>query len=239
MKPTENQDPIAVQERKYNLPYHWFPRRRLLRFEREEKERIVFDLINRHHQKPVGRYLDVGCGDGRWTYEISTFLETGADTYGIDFSEQAIGFARLINPHLHFSVQAGENIDFPDQYFDLVSTIEVIEHVEDGKEEAFLAELRRVMADDGLLILTTPSWNLKVPPHHFRHYTVERLQELLQEAGFECLECRGQSLPWYGFKRTLRGELRDTPLLWKLFKHTYREVDSSKALNLILAARPA
>lgn len=235
----ETHNPVAEQEAMYRFPYHWFPEVRLEQFEREEKQRIVFQLIDGHRESTVRYYLDVGCGDGRWTADIHKHLNAERTTVGIDFSERAIGFARLISPSIDFRVHRGEDIPFPNQTFDLVSAIEVIEHVEDGKEEAFLGECRRVLKRAGLLILTTPSWNLRLTNHHFRHYSIERLTNLLVEAGFEIVDVRGQSAPCYGIMRKIRRIMGRTPKVWRLWKYTYRETEPEKALNLIVAAHRA
>ena len=89
----------------------------------------------------------------------------------------------------------------------------------------------------GLLLLTTPSRNLRLSDHHFRHYTVPRLQQLITEAGFEVLEFRGQSLPCYGLARRMRAYLNEFPGLWKLAKRYHRESAPEKALTLLVAAR--
>jgi len=90
-----------VQEDFYHLPYHWFPERRLQQYERQEKQRIIFELIGKYAPK-VQRYLDVGCGDGRWTADIYNYLGYNVSASGIDFSERAITFAKLITPDIDF-----------------------------------------------------------------------------------------------------------------------------------------
>jgi ubiquinone/menaquinone biosynthesis C-methylase UbiE len=135
-------------------------------------------------------------------------------------------------------VHKGEELPYPSQSFDLVTAIEVIEHVEDGAEEAFLAECHRVLRPTGLFILTTPSWNLPLTAHHFRHYSIERLSSLLEASQFNILDIRGQSIPWKGKKRKLRKIMSRTPKVWHLWKFTYRETRPEKALNLMVAARP-
>lgn len=231
-------NPVQQQEDFYTLPYHWFPEQRLKKFEREEKQRLVFNLLTTHCLQPVTRYLDVGCGDGRWTADIHRFLGQPIQTTGVDFSERAIRFARLITPEIDFQLHQGEALPFAESSFDLVTAIEVLEHVEDRSERLFLHELRRVLTKNGLLILTTPSWNLQLARHHFRHYSVERLTELIEENGFAVLAVRGQSIPCYGYKRKLRKRMNLFPWLWKLWKFSYRESSPDKSLNLIIAARP-
>ncbi|MBN1304033.1 MAG: methyltransferase domain-containing protein [Anaerolineales bacterium] len=235
--------PIEAQESLYRLPYHWFPEPWLRQFEREEKKRIIHSLIHKHHNGVPSRYLDVGCGDGRWTSDIRDVLtdifNKDIDTYGIDFSERAIGFAKLIKPEIKFQVSPGEDIPFPGSYFDLLTSIEVIEHVEDSSEKKYMTELRRVIHQEGLVLLTTPSWHLRLPEHHFRHYTVERLTRLANHAGFQVLEVRGQSIPYYFYPlRRMRIILEGFPKLWRIWRYTYKEVAPEKALNLFVALRP-
>lgn len=235
-------DPIAIQEAMYDLPYHWFPEPWLLKFERSEKQRIIGLMVRNHLQGNLSPYLDVGCGDGRWTYDISNWVQIHLgdylDSYGIDFSERAIAFAKLIKPEINFRVSPGEDIPFPDNHFGLVSAIEVIEHVPDNSELKFLQELKRVVRDDGLIILTTPSWNLRLTDHHFRHYSVERFRQLADDAKFHLLEIRGQSVPYYNpTLRKMRKLFANFPKLWRFWKYTYTEVIPEKALNLFFALR--
>lgn len=230
--------PVANQEALYKFPYHWFPEERLKKFERAEKQRLIFGLIDQHLNEPPHRYLDVGCGDGRWTSDIHYKLNRVPKTIGIDFSAQAIGFAELISPEIDFQIHTGKGIPFPSNYFDLVTAIEVIEHVEDGAEEEFLWELCRVLKKNGLLILTTPSWNLKLTHHHFRHYSIERLTDLLTTQGFAVLDIKGQSVPCYGIRRKIRKRMNLFPFIWKFWRYSFRETNPDKSLNLIVAARP-
>jgi SAM-dependent methyltransferase len=149
-----------------------------------------------------------------------------------------VRFAQLIVPDIDFRVHYGEELPFEPSLFDLVSAIEVIEHVESEAEEQFLTELRRVLRKGGLLILTTPSWNLPLTNHHFRHYSAGRLCELLERTGFDVLDLRGQSIPCFGRRRKIRKWMNLFPVIWKIWRFTYRETRPEKSLNLIVAARP-
>ncbi|MBT3589730.1 MAG: class I SAM-dependent methyltransferase [Candidatus Marinimicrobia bacterium] len=231
-------NPKGIQESFYNLPYHWFPEDRLKEFERKEKQRIIFEIIENYSIKPLKKYLDVGCGDGRWTSDIYNYLDRNVNTFGTDFSKRAINFANLITPEIEFKNHVGEDLPYADNTFDLCTSIEVIEHVEDGNEEVFLQECSRVMKPSGLFILTTPSWNLQLTEHHYRHYTVERIKRLISANGFDVLSIRGQSLPCYGVKRRIRRIMSRNSKIWKFWKYTYKEVSQYKALNLIIAAKP-
>jgi ubiquinone/menaquinone biosynthesis C-methylase UbiE len=232
-------DQITIQEDFYKIPYHWCPQEPLKEFERLEKQRIVFELLSSYAPQDFINYLDVGCGDGRWTTDIHNFFEENIESTGIDFSERAIGFAKLITPEIKFLVHNAEQLPFSPGSFELVTSFEVIEHVMDGLEEHYLAEIRKIIKSNGLFILTTPSWNLRLSHHHFRHYSIERITNLLEGSGFDILKIRGQSLPCYGFKRKVRRIMGRTPKVWRLWRFSYREVAHQKALNLIVASRPA
>jgi len=221
----------------YRLPYHWFPEQRLPRFFRQEKQRIVFELIERNAELPVRRYLDFGCGDGRWTSDVFDFLKAETEAHGIDISERAVAFANLITPQIDFRTYSGERLPYGDQRFDLITAIEVLEHVPDSVESALLREIRRVLAPGGLLLLTTPSWNLRMPSHHFRHYSVARLTELLDSCGFETREVRGHASRCEGSRLKLRKYMNRLPFLWKPWKRTLREMPPAKAIDLLVAAR--
>lgn len=67
----------------------------------------------------------------------------------------------------------------PDGAFDIVVAVEVLEHVE--KDQAFVANVRRVLRPGGAFLMTTPNGDC-VPNHnpdHKRHYRREELLELL------------------------------------------------------------
>jgi len=66
----------------------------------------------------------------------------------------------------------------PNEAYDVVTAIEVIEHVPD--DDAFVRQAARVLTDDGFAFLTTPNGDdLPVPaPQHLRHYRREHLRKL-------------------------------------------------------------
>lgn len=84
----------------------------------------------------VNSLLDVGCGDGRITNRLGELIPK---VVGVDASATALR-------HVAGKTQQGpvDRLDFPDDAFDLVSCLEVIEHLPDGIFEACLAELQRV-----------------------------------------------------------------------------------------------
>lgn len=101
------------------------------------------------------RALDVGCGAGLLSEPLARL---GAAVTGIDAAPENIAAARThaAGQRLPIDYRAGELADLPEEArFDLVVSMEVIEHVADPA--AFVAALADRLAPGGLLILSTPN----------------------------------------------------------------------------------
>lgn len=99
------------------------------------------------------RALDVGCGAGLLAEPLARM---GADVTGVDAAGEAIAAARdhAAGQGLTIDYRAG-GIEDVESQFDLVTAMEVIEHVTDP--QTFVAGLARILAPGGLLILSTPN----------------------------------------------------------------------------------
>ena len=100
------------------------------------------------------RLLDIGCGDGNFTMLMAR--SCGAkEVYGVDISEKGIEMAKRNGVKaLRVDVDE-ENLPFNDNYFDVVTALEVIEHLFDP--DHFLEEVYRVLKPNGIFILSTPN----------------------------------------------------------------------------------
>jgi 23S rRNA (guanine745-N1)-methyltransferase len=91
--------------------------------------------------------LDVGCGDGHHLAAI--VARFGAAGYGLDISVPAIEAAARLHPELHWVVaNADRFLPYADASFQLVASITAQRNPE---------EFRRVLADEGTLLLVVPA----------------------------------------------------------------------------------
>lgn len=140
------------------------------------------------------RVLDVACGSG---YGLSILENGGGTVVGVDLDSAALHDACKSIPHPLVAAD-GSRLPFADGTFELVTSFETLEHLE--RRGTFLREIRRVLASDGLLILSTPNANVTEPidgkprnPHHVHEYRPQELRaELLRV--FARVEMLGQTL---------------------------------------------
>ncbi|MEP6698425.1 MAG: class I SAM-dependent methyltransferase [Verrucomicrobiota bacterium] len=101
------------------------------------------------------RLLDVGCGDGSFTRILGQNFD---EIHGIDVQESYLTEFRSITKDDHrFSVSnmSASAMNFPDNYFDTIVTIETLEHVPDLAGAA--SEISRVLKRGGELLITVPN----------------------------------------------------------------------------------
>lgn len=174
--------------------------------------KYIRDQIDQHWQfdecsrRPLDgkTALDVGSGAGLLTEPLARL---GAKVTGIDASPEVIEVARdhAGASGLDIDYRAGDVQQLEGQ-FDLITAMEVIEHVADPG--AFVKALAKRLAANGLLVMSTPNataWSKlmmivigegvgQIPKgtHDFDKFiTPERLKLLLADAGLKCLDVEG------------------------------------------------
>lgn len=151
--------------------------------------------------KPCGTLLDVGTGVGV-LMEVAS--GKGFDVKGVEVSNWASAHAR---EKKGLDVVSGtlEDARFGDASFDVIVLNHVLEHVEAPK--SLMAETRRVLKDDGLLVIGVPNagslmgallgtrWASWRPEEHIWHFTPATLLTLVKAEGFDVIrwEAKGNS----------------------------------------------
>ncbi|NDD62369.1 MAG: glycosyltransferase [Acidobacteria bacterium] len=98
--------------------------------------------------------LDVACGEGYGSYLMA---DTADSVIGVDVSDEVIRHATSVygRPNLVFSEGSVTSLPFPSDSFDVVVSFETVEHV--AEQEQMLAEIRRVLRPNGLLVISSPN----------------------------------------------------------------------------------
>ena len=140
------------------------------------------------------RVLDVACGEG---YGTAALARVAASAVGVDVSAQAIAHARSTYAgvaNTSFVEASCTQLPLPAASFDTVVSFETLEHVQ--AQEAFLDEVARVLAPDGVLVLSCPN---KVEYTDKRDYHNEfHVKELYREQLQELVSARFPEIAWFG-----------------------------------------
>ncbi|MDE2471489.1 MAG: class I SAM-dependent methyltransferase, partial [Bradyrhizobium sp.] len=129
---------------------------------REGEADKVIQALRRYSISLAGkRVVDFGCNDGALS---SRYLKEGArEVIGLDIDAKALERARLLRPGCTFLQSGVDSLPLPDASVDLIVSFDVFEHVE--KPEPILAEMRRVLAPGGQVVIGTIGWWMPFAPH--------------------------------------------------------------------------
>ncbi len=119
------------------------------------------------------RSLEVGCGYGRLTPWIA---DHAADHHAVDYDRHLLAAAAAEYPEVKFHRARAEELPFPDDTFDLAVTWGVLNHVPSARIEAAAAELDRVVASDGTLVVSEATDGTPDPRWEYR--SVEEWRDL-------------------------------------------------------------
>lgn len=187
----------------------------------------VVDLLARHRRLDGARLVDYGCGQG-FLFEHLRRRAPGARYVGLDFSPGSVahvegkfagqpGFERAVHAAgLPSPIESGSA--------DIAVSLEMIEHLDDERLDASLAEMRRLLRPGGLLCLTTPNAEdldeqmVMCPDcgcvfhrwQHVRSWSPAALKARVAAHGFADIRTIETDLaPWYGrLKRALVRRIR-------------------------------
>lgn len=110
-------------------------------------------------EHPVPHILNLGTGEGDYDPMIASYTQL---LTSCDINERDINFAQQLNGHLsnvNYRVENALDLSFPDQHFDLLISVDVLEHV--GQPAQMVKEISRVLKPGGKAFITFP--NLDFP----------------------------------------------------------------------------
>jgi len=167
-----------LQERQYATPYHWHQRPND-ELEYQLRTAVVLEMagLDRRSSGRRERLLDVGCGDARFLADAARHTHA----VGSDISLRALGHARRLAAGTHLVSSGGEALPFRDRTFDVVTLLDVIEHIPDEDESTVIAEAHRVLRPGGRLIVSSNTDRSVCEPKHFRHYPIPRFVQLFDD----------------------------------------------------------
>jgi len=108
---------------------------------RERIARRFAVFANMVYKLNMKKVLEIGCGLGFLLHELQ---ERNIDAIGIDVSEWAIRHAMYAPWDLHMIVASGANLPFKDKSFDLVFSMDVLEHIPSTLIPQLIADCSRV-----------------------------------------------------------------------------------------------
>lgn len=151
---------------------HWWYRGR---------RRIVQEELERLTVPAGGRVLDAGCGSGRLLDELAALGQVS----GLDMNPDSVAIAQS-RGHEDVRVGVVEELPWEDATFDLVTSLDVVEHTADDRIS--LRELRRVVRPDGRLLITVPAYQSLWSSHdvfnrHYRRYDRGMMRTVAADVG--------------------------------------------------------
>lgn len=163
----------------------------------EWNERDIRRIITTIEPFCHGNVLDIGCGEGTFTYHLTKLSKVKKVT-GIDISKTAISQAKEKYPEIEFEIASAATLPFSEESFDFIAMVELAEHIIDT--EQMFKEANRVLKPEGAILITTTDFNLLkriiiatffwekyfYPTNpHVRFFTKSTLKDILNKTGFK------------------------------------------------------
>lgn len=144
-----------------------------------------------------GRLLDIGCATGNFLRTMQ--MSPGWDLHGVEINHYA---AKIAQEKYSLNVFNGNlrEADYPDNYFDIITLWDVLEHLPHPQE--ILRQVRRLLKDGGFLVFRIPNggaWDAKLfgeawfgldAPRHYFIFNQGTVKRLLNQVGFRITDLR-------------------------------------------------
>ena len=139
--------------------------------------------------RKTGRILETGCGSGIFMQQAT---KRGWSVFGTEIGDNALTVAK--NRGISMTEGPLDPANYPPDHFDVVCSIEVIEHLTRPRSE--LHNVMQVLRPGGLFYVTTPNfnclarrlspgdWDVASYPEHLTYFTPTTLHRMLSMEGF-------------------------------------------------------
>lgn len=158
--------------------------------------------------RKTNNLLDIGCGDG---YFLALAKTRGWNVYGTEYTDEAVSLCQTKSIHIHKGKLDPNN--YKDLFFDVITSFEVIEHINNPQEE--IENIKKVLRSKGLFYFTTPNfnsvsrfylkekWNVIEYPEHLSYYTSGTINKFLTISGFKKIRLITTGININRFKNSL------------------------------------
>lgn len=154
----------------YARPFTW----PLAGYHCMEITRFIYDNL-----KPRNA-LDIGCAKG---FQVKSLLYYGIDAHGCDISDWAIAHCEHEAEGRLRQVDIRDGLPYDDALFDLITCMQVLEHVEEEFLELAVSEMHRVTRR--WLFIEVPFGNYPVgDPTHVSYFPITFWLKLFKKCGF-------------------------------------------------------
>lgn len=148
--------------------------------------------------------VDVGSSFG-WLEKEILKIDKTVKIIGIEPDFEAVNFSNKNIKNAKFLVGNALKLPVKNNYADIATLFDVVEHVPKNSENVALSEVNRVLKPKGLLFLSTPNsnffMNLLDPAFYFghRHYKLVHIERLLKNNKFKILKSTIKGGFWFSF----------------------------------------
>jgi SAM-dependent methyltransferase len=113
---------------------------------------FYINMVKRYMPNRNSLLLDGGCGPGGLVYSL---YHSGYDVIGIDIAAETVKYLNATYPELDIRLADVRSLPFPDNHFNGIWSMGVIEHLREGYQTA-LKEMSRVLKPNGYIFLSIP-----------------------------------------------------------------------------------
>lgn len=176
--------------------------------------------------------LDLGCGDGHF---LAVAKDNGWNVFGTEYTDKALEICT--QKGIHMKRGPLKVSDFESSFFDVITSFEVIEHINNPREEAL--SISKILRSGGLLYVTTPNfnsisrfllgprWNIIEYPEHLSYYTKATLVRLFRNLGFEVQSVKSTGISFDRIRK------RSSAANWMILRGTDEDLRQKTEKNVL------